>query len=31
MLEQIRHMYQLDDKVSHYMDEKVQRMIDKLL
>lgn len=30
MLEQIRHMYQLDDKVSHYMDEKVQRMIDKL-
>lgn len=30
MLEQIRHIYNLDKKVDQYIDEKVQRMVDRL-
>lgn len=30
MLEQIKHIYNLDKKVSQYIDEKVQRMVDRL-
>ncbi len=30
MLEQICYMYKLDEKVSRYMDEKEQRMVDRL-
>lgn len=30
MLEQIRYMYQLDEKVEQYIDAKMQRMVDRL-